>query len=107
MGINMGMDEFWAFVVNALLFFLAFKAGQISVWIRIGMENKERIQARLQEVQPPSFRPVITIEEINGVYYAYDGNDFLAQGASPDELGHSIAQRFPNKYRLAKVEIKA
>lgn len=107
MGMTMGMDEFWTFVVNALLFFLAFKIGQISVWVKIGLQEKEDIRVRLEEVRRTGIRPVITVEEINGVYYAYDGSDFLAQGTSPDELGQLIAQRFPNKYKLAKVEIKA
>jgi hypothetical protein len=90
-----------------LLFFLAFKAGQISVWVKLGMQQKEDLQVRLEEVRRTGIRPVITIEEINGIYYAYDGSDFLAQGTNPDELGRLIAQRFPNKYHLAKVEIKA
>lgn len=101
------MEDFWTFLINALLFFLAFKAGQISVWIKVGMQQKENVQVRLEEIRRTGIRPVITVEEINGIYYAYDGNDFLAQGTNPDELGRSIAERFPNKYQLAKVEIKA
>ena len=98
MGINMEMQEFWSFVINALLFFFAYKIGQI---------HKAEIQNRITEVKLPGQRPVITVEEINGIFYAYDGNDFLAQAKSADELGRAIADRFPTKYHLAKVEIKA
>jgi hypothetical protein len=101
------MEDFWIFLVNALLFYLAYKVGQISVWVKSGLQQKEDIRVRLEEVRKTGIRPVITIEEINGAYYAYDGNDFLGQGTTPDELGRVIAQRFPNKYQLAKVEIKA
>lgn len=101
------MEDFWTFLINAFLFYLAFKIGQISVWVKLGMQQKEDIQVRLEEVKRTGVRPVITVEEINGIYYAYDGPDFLAQGTNPDELGRLIAQRFPNKYQLAKVEIKA
>lgn len=102
----MEMQEFYSFLVNAFLFFLAFKVGQLSVWLKIGQQNRNDIQTKLEVVRQSGLRPVITVEEINGVYYAYDGNDFLAQGKSPDELGKLIATRFPEKYHLAKVEIK-
>lgn len=101
------MDEFWIFIVNALLFFLAFKIGQLSVWVKIGLNNREKIQKELETVRVTGIRPVITVEEINGIYYAYDGKDFLAQGKDPDELGRRIANRFPNKYAGSKVSIKS
>lgn len=107
MGINMEMQDFWAFIINALMFFLAYKAGQASVWIRFGRIHREEIQSRIKEIKLPSQRPIITVEEINGIFYAYDGNDFLGQAKSADELGRAIAVRFPEKYHLAKVEIKA
>jgi hypothetical protein len=107
MGINMDMNEFWTFLINAALFFLAFKLGQFSVYLKIHKLEPTEVQVKLEEVRKTGIRPVVTVEEINGIYYAYDGNDFLGQGSTPDELGSSIAQRFPNKYRLAKIEIKA
>jgi len=103
----MDAQQAWEFLVNALLFFFAFKIGQISVWVKLGVDQRTEMQKKLAEVRTTSLRPVITVEEINGVYYAYDGNDFLAQGKSPDELGSIIANRYPEKYKLARVEIKA
>jgi hypothetical protein len=107
MAINMNMDEIWTFLLNAVLFYMAFKVGQVSAWTKIHDKDKEIIQTKLEEVRKTGIRPIITVEEINGIYYAFDGNDFLAQGATADEVGRLIAQRFPNKYQLAKVEIKA
>lgn len=101
------MDDFWTFIANAALFYLAFKLGQISVWTKIGQANKEDFRVQLQQVRQSGLRPIITVEQINGVYYAYDGNDFLAQGNTAEEIGQLIAKRYPNKYALAKVEIKA
>lgn len=101
------MDEITTFILYAFLFYLAYKAGQISVWAQINQHDKSVIQTKLKEERVTPTTPVITVEEINGVYYAYDGNDFLAQGATPDEIGRSIAQRFPKKYALARVQIKA
>lgn len=100
------MEDFWTFLANALLFFLAFKAGQISVLIRPNIRSRDQTQTQLEKIRRVNLKPIITVEEINGIYYAYDGNDFLAQGTTPDELGRYIAQRFPNKYHLAKVEFK-
>lgn len=101
------MQDFWTVLVNALLFFLAYKIGQMSILFKIGQANRTEIEQRLAQVRVTGLRPVITVEEINGIFYAYDGNDFLAQGNTADELGKVIAQRFPNKYHLAKVEYRA
>lgn len=89
------------FIVNCLLFFCVFKLGQISVYYRV--------QSQSVKPQPEIkvIRRQIDIEEINGVYYAYDGNDFLAQATTPDELGQMIAARFPDKYQRAKISIKS
>lgn len=107
MGINMDNYDLLTFFINGILFFIAYKIGQISVWNRLDRLGRSEIQQKSQEVVTPKIRPVITVEEINGVYYAYDGNDFLAQGSNPDELGELIAKRYPYKYHRAKVEIKA
>lgn len=95
-----------SFIVQAFLFWLVFKLGQIHGSARTVNEFGKR-NTRTETIQLPSRHPVITVEEINGIYYAYDGNDFLAQGPSPDELGRLIAARFPQRYHLARVEIKA
>lgn len=95
-----------SFIVQAFLFWLVFKLGQIHGSARTVHEFGKR-NTRTETIQSPSRHPVITVEEINGIYYAYDGNDFLAQGQTPTELGELIAKRFSGKYTLAKVEIKA
>ena len=105
MGINMEMQDIWEILVNAFLFYLAFKAGQISVLAQQHKPQTE-IQTKLEQVRLTGQRPVIKVEEIDGVFYAYDGNDFLAQGHTADELGRLIANRFPNKYHLARIEIQ-
>lgn len=103
----MEAQQFWEFLVNAALFYMAYKLGQLSVRVQMNMDQRSEIQAKLAQVRSTGQRPTITVEEINGVFYAYDGNDFLAQGITPDELGKLIAKRYPNKYHIAKIEIKA
>lgn len=103
----MEMQDFWTVLVNALLFFLAYKIGQMSILLKIGQANRTEIEQRLAQVRTTGLRPIITVEEIDGIFYAYDGNDFLAQGNTADELGKLIAKRYPNKYHLAKVEYRA
>lgn len=91
-----------SFIVNCFLFFIVYKLGQFSLIHRANVHaNKSRI-----EPVPVVFRK-INIEEIDGIYYAYDGNDFLAQGNTPDELGASIAKRFPDKYKRVEFEVKS
>jgi hypothetical protein len=107
MEINMNMEEIWPIILNALMFYIVFKTGQISARIQQNANDRSAVEQRLAEIRRTGQRPVITIEEINGIYYAYDGNDFLAQGQTPNELGELIAKRFSGKYTLAKVEIKA
>jgi len=101
------MDEFWTFIINALFFFIAFKAGQISVLTKTGQKERTVMQIKSEEIRQTGQRPIIIVEKINGIYYAFDGNDFLAQGNTPDEIGKLIVQRFPDKYVSAKVEMKA
>ena len=103
----MEAQQFWEFLVNAALFYMAYKLGQLSVRVQMNMDQRSEIQAKLAQVRSTGQRPTITVEEINGVFYAYDGNDFLAQGKSAAEVGHLIAERFPGKYKLAEVKIKA
>lgn len=95
-----------SFIVQAFLFWLVFKLGQIHGSARTVHEFGKR-NTRTETIQSPSRHPVITVEEINGIYYAYDGNDFLAQGRDPNELGLQIATRFPEKYRGARISLKA
>ena len=102
------MEELWPHIINCIFFYIAYKLGQMSVRIKMKADRESsQIQRDLEKVRLTGQRPTITVEEINGIYYAYDGNDFLAQGATPDEIGRSIAQRFPKKYALARVQIKA
>lgn len=107
MEINMEMEEFISVLFNAFVFYCVFKVGQLSILYKIGQAERERIKARTEIVTVPGAKPLITIEEINGIYYAYDGNDFLAQGRDPNELGLQIATRFPEKYRGARISLKA
>lgn len=101
------MEDIVQFLVHAILFFLVFKVGQISMLNKLNQQQRTDMQEKLQVVRQTGQRPLITIEEIDGIYYAYDGNDFLAQGKSPQELGAMIAQRFPNKYQLAQIKVQA
>jgi hypothetical protein len=105
MDLIMESQELWNILVNGILFYLAFKMGQISILAKSNTKDRTEI-TKIENVRLPNLRPIITIEEINGVYYAYDGNDFIGQGTSPDELGSLIAKRYPNKYSMAKIEFK-
>lgn len=93
------------FIFQVLLFWLAYKIGQIHGGVSTVRELRNQAQ-RTESIKLPGQRPIITVEEINGIFYAYDGNDFLAQGNTPDELGKLISNRFPNKYHLAKIEMR-
>ena len=97
----MELGQFISFVFEGFLFYLAFKVGQINGVARAKEFTKPNTTQIVNMV-----RPIITIEEINGIYYAYDGNDFLAQSSTPNELGQLIHSRFPNRYVAAKIEVK-
>lgn len=101
----METQEFVNFIVHALLFWLVYKIGQLHGGVNAVRALRDQPQIT-DKIKLPRQRPIITVEEINGVYYAYDGNDFLAQGQTPDELGKLIANRFPNRYHLAKIEMR-
>lgn len=98
----MESQEIISFIVHAFLFWLVFRLGHIS-----GRTNAEKSKNIVVPNLPLARPATIVIEEINGVYYAYDGNDFLAQATNPDDLGKRIANRYPNKYHHARIQIKA
>lgn len=93
-------QEFLSFISNVLLFLVIYKIGQYSMVVKTVREIHR------SHIEKPLKQGKISIEEIDGIFYAYDGNDFLAQGKTPEELGALISKRFPNKYRMAGVEFK-
>lgn len=100
----MDQQDLLSLFVNAILFWIAFKIGQVSMYIRLNPADRDK------KIQSPVSvtikRNVITVEEINGIFYAYDGNDFLAQGNDPDELSKRIVARFPDKYVGARIQMR-
>jgi hypothetical protein len=95
------LTGFW----YGLLIFFVFKMGQISVYAK----HQTIFERQATTTERPTViksKPLITVEEINGTYYAYDGDDFLAQGNDPDELSAKIASRFPQKYVGARVQLR-
>lgn len=101
----METQELVNFIVHALLFWLVYKIGQLHGGVNAVRALRDQPQIT-DKIKLPGQRPIITVEEIDGVYYAYDGHDFLAQASSPDDLGRRIADRFPNKYHLAQIKVK-
>lgn len=97
----MESHEITTLIIQAFLFWLVFRLGHIS-----GRVNAEKSKIDVISNLKLSKPTTITVEIINGVYYAYDGNDFLAQATSADDLGKNIADRYPNKYLHAKVDVK-
>lgn len=100
----MEYSDFGTWLIHAFLFWIVFKIGQAHGTIQALRELGNKKLATSATIIRQ--RPIIEIEEINGIYYAYDGHDFLAQGNNPDDLGRRIADRYPDKYRTAQVKIK-
>jgi len=99
----MDFEEILGILLQALSYYGFYKFGQYTLAARLSKAQQEEINEPMSQ---PKLPRRITVEEINGIYYAYDGDDFLAQGRSPEELGQMIAQRFPNKYNMATVKVK-
>jgi len=90
-------SEILNIILNFVLFILMFRLGQYSMARHI---NGSQNQARTSRVHVNN---KITLEEINGVFYAYCDNDFIAQGKNVEELCESIVKRFPEKFKNANV----
>jgi len=91
------------FLVNAILFFIVYKLGQFSVHLK---NTRAEIEERNTKTSITSFNKIVTVEEINGIYLAYDGDDFLGQANSPEELGKVLANKYKTKYLAAKVQMR-
>ena len=100
----MDQQELISIIVNGIFMYLAYKIGQVSTFMKIGQTERQKI---INHSNLSIANRVITVEEINGIYYAYDGNDFLAQASNPDELGKKISTRYPDKYSGARIQIRA
>lgn len=105
----MEFEELLPALVNALIFFLVYKIGEIVGHVkatRLRNTTTNSTAKQLEHIKLTGRRPIITVEEINGIFYAYDGNDFLAQAAEPDTLGKLIVDRYANKYATAHIQFK-
>jgi len=100
----MDQQELVSIVVYGFFMYLSYKIGQVSTYIKISQSERQKI---INRSSLNIADRVITVEEINGIYYAYDGNDFLAQASSPDELGKNISSRYPDKYSGARIQMRA
>ena len=100
----MDSPELVNFLLNIVLFYCAYKIGRFSVYSKIARSSIEKTKLPLMT---SAEKRVISVEQIDGIYYAYDGNDFLAQGHDAVELGRKVAARFPHKYRLAQIVVKS
>lgn len=103
----MEFEELLPALVNALIFFLVYKIGEIVGHVKATrLQNMRPSTQQAEQFKLTSRQPIITVEEINGIFYAYDGNDFLAQAAEPDTLGKLIVDRYANKYATAHIQFK-
>lgn len=84
-------------IINCVLFMLMFRLGQHSMAQHINRLQNQAPSSRVHE------NNVITLEEINGVFYAYCDHDFIAQGKNIEELCESIVKRFPERFKNASV----
>lgn len=81
-----------------------FKLGEHSAYFRIArglVALKEIAEAEAKTETVEEARGVATIEKIGEQYYAYIGNDFVAQGESIDKVNEEIKsaiKKNPTKY---------
>ena len=60
----------------------------------------ERFVSQMAEMPPETSRVHITLEQRNGVFYAYNNetNEFMAQGSNRKDLESNLAKRYPEKF---------
>lgn len=103
-----------AIIVQALIFWLVYKLGQISIIHKIGKDLSEAIKERGLKLERDdegnisiSKEPTpLKIERVDSQYFAYTtAGEFLAQGSDFRGLFENIKNRYPNKsFRLDKYQ---
>ena len=93
-------------IIEALIYafgaWCIFKLGENMAYLRIArglVALKEIAESQPETVEEA--RGVATIEKIGEQYYAYIGNDFVAQGETIDKVNEAIKaaiKQNPNKY---------
>jgi hypothetical protein len=100
--------EFLDFISYIGIIYLAFKVGvhigRFKVWAEIAEINK-KLSNQIEETVTGQ----MTVEKINGQYYAYLNNDFIAQASTIEEMT-DILEKFivknPKRYSSINVQVK-
>jgi hypothetical protein len=98
----------WDMLAIAIVVWIAYKVGQLSITIPIKMAVKQmadnqgvttaELLAELQSLQNHNsdFENQLTIEQHDAQYFAYSDGQFLAQAADFDQLFARIKHSYPN-----------
>lgn len=97
------MELFINIILFAILFLIAMKIGEYLAYHRIatGLMALQEIRAAEKDEEIIEARGTAKIEKIGEQYYAYIGNDFVAQGATVDEVHDAVKlaiEKNPNKF---------
>lgn len=93
------MELFINIAFYSFLFWLMFKMGEHYAYFRIA--RGITIIKQHAEQTMDSFKGIATIEKIGEQYYAYIGNNFVAQGNSIDAVRKSVREivsKNPGRY---------
>jgi hypothetical protein len=100
--------EFLDFIFYISIIYLAYKAGlhigRFRLWSEIAEINK-RVINQIEETVTGQ----MTVEKINGQYYAYLNNTFIAQAATIEEMTKILEQfiiKNPIRYTSINVQVK-
>ena len=100
--------EFLDFIFYIAIIYFAFKAGlhigRFKLWAEIAEINK-RVINQIEETVTGQ----MIVEKINGQYYAYLNNTFIAQAATIEEMSKILEQfiiKNPTRYTSINVQVK-
>lgn len=103
------MDFIFSFLIYFMVFWLVFKLGEFYGYFRIarGLANIKEIAEMLEQKgdEHEQIKDKVTIEEIDGIYYAFINDHFVGQGSTIDDAKKYVEQELTKKYKISSLEL--
>lgn len=101
------MDFIISTVLYLMIFWLIFRLGEYYAYFKIakGLANLKEISAMLQDQDSGKIEDKVTIEEIDGHYYAYINDIFVGQGATINDAKGYVEKELKRKHKISSLEL--
>lgn len=101
------MDFIIPTVLYLIIFWFIFRLGEYYAYFRIakGLADLKEISSMVEDRDSKQITDRVTIEEIDGQYYAYINDTFVGQGASINDAKKHVEKELIKKHKISSSEL--